>query len=101
MPSPLEVRSTGPEDWREAMRLAGKVALISGGARGMGAVEARLFAAEGAKVVLGDIREAEGRQVESEIRETGGEAVFVRLDVTSEADWQKAVDTAVARFGKL
>jgi NAD(P)-dependent dehydrogenase (short-subunit alcohol dehydrogenase family) len=83
------------------MRLEGKVALISGGARGMGAVEARLFAREGAKVVLGDILEAEGRQVESEIRSTGGDAVFVRLDVTSEADWQQAVDTAVARFGKL
>jgi NAD(P)-dependent dehydrogenase (short-subunit alcohol dehydrogenase family) len=83
------------------VRLEGKVALISGGARGMGAVEARLFAKEGAEVVLGDILEPEGRKVESEIRTTGGEAVFVRLDVTSESDWQHAVDAAVARFGKL
>ncbi len=83
------------------MRLAGKVALISGGARGMGAVEARLFAQEGAKVVLGDVRDTEGRAVEAEIRKAGGEAVYVRLDVTSEADWQNAVDTAVNRFGKL
>lgn len=83
------------------MRLEGKVALISGGARGMGAVEARLFAKEGAKVVLGDILEVEGRTVESEIRAAGGDAVFVRLDVTSEADWKNAVDTAVNRFGKL
>jgi NAD(P)-dependent dehydrogenase (short-subunit alcohol dehydrogenase family) len=83
------------------VRLEGKVALISGGARGMGAVEARLFAKEGAKVVLGDILEVEGRKVESEIRTTGGEAIFVGLDVTSESEWKHAVDTAVARFGKL
>ncbi|MBI4639278.1 MAG: glucose 1-dehydrogenase, partial [Candidatus Tectomicrobia bacterium] len=83
------------------MRLEGKVALISGGARGMGAVEARLFAKEGARVVIGDILEEEGRRVEAEINETGGEALFVRLDVTSESAWQNAVATAVARFGKL
>lgn len=83
------------------MRLAGKVALISGGARGMGAVEARLFATEGAKVVIGDILEAQGHSVATEIKATAGEAVFVRLDVTNEADWQQAVATAVERFGKL
>ncbi len=83
------------------MRVAGKVALISGGARGMGAVEARLFAREGAKVVLGDVLEAEGRAVEAEIGKAGGVAVCVRLNVTSEADWKSAVDTAVNRFGKL
>ena len=83
------------------MRLEGKVALISGGGRGMGAAEARLFASEGAKVVFGDVLEAEGQQVEAEIAEAGGEAVFVHLDVTSEADWQRAVDTAVERFGGL
>jgi NAD(P)-dependent dehydrogenase (short-subunit alcohol dehydrogenase family) len=83
------------------VRLEGKVAVISGGARGMGAVEARLFAKEGAKVVLGDVLDADGRTVESEIRATGAEAVFVRLDVTSESDWKNAVDTAVARFGTL
>ena len=83
------------------MRLEGKVALISGGARGMGAAEARLFASEGAKVVFGDVLEAEGQQVEAEIAEAGGDAVFVHLDVTSEAEWQNAVDTAVERFGGL
>src|SRR5919201_7114731 len=83
------------------MRFAGKVALISGGARGMGAVEARLFAREGAKVVLGDVLGDEGRQVEAEILGSGGHAVFVRLDVTSEADWKHAVETARSRFGKL
>ena len=83
------------------MRLEGKVALISGGARGMGATEAKMFAREGAKVVIGDVLEEEGRQTEAEINETGGECLFVKLDVTSEAEWQMAVATAVARFGKL
>ena len=83
------------------MRLAGKVALISGGARGMGAAEARLFAAEGAKVVLGDVLADAGRRVEAEIAETGGEALFVNLDVTSEDDWREAVEAATRRFGAL
>ena len=83
------------------MRLAGKVALISGGARGMGAEEARLFASEGAKVVLGDVLEEEGRQVEAEIKEKGGVAKFVKLDVTEEKEWEDAVNTAVSLFGKL
>jgi NAD(P)-dependent dehydrogenase (short-subunit alcohol dehydrogenase family) len=83
------------------MRLAGKVALISGGARGMGAVEARLFAKEGAKVTIGDLLEDEGRKLEAEIAAAGGEAIFVHLDVTSESEWQHAVETTVSRFGKL
>ena len=83
------------------MRLEYKVALISGGARGQGAAEARLFAREGSKVVIGDILEDEGRQVEAEINELGGECIFVNLDVTSADAWQNAVDTAVNRFGKL
>ena len=83
------------------MRLEGKVALISGGARGMGAVEAKLFVQEGAKVVFGDIREEDGQKLEAEIAESGGEAVFTKLDVTNSDDWQSAVDLAVSRFGKL
>jgi NAD(P)-dependent dehydrogenase (short-subunit alcohol dehydrogenase family) len=83
------------------MRLADKVAMISGAASGMGAEEARLFAREGARVVIGDILEAEGKQVEAEIKAAGGEALFVRLDVTREADWQAAVHTTVSRFGQL
>ena len=55
------------------MRLEGKVALISGGARGMGAAEAKLFAREGAKVVIGDVLGEEGRQTEAEVNEIGGE----------------------------
>jgi NAD(P)-dependent dehydrogenase (short-subunit alcohol dehydrogenase family) len=67
----------------------------------MGAAEARLFVAEGAKVVIGDIREAIGRGLEAEIKAAGGEAVFVRLDVTNETDWQQAVAIAEQQFGKL
>ena len=83
------------------MRLENKVALISGGARGMGAAEAKLFAAEGAKVVVGDVLEEEGRQTEAAINEVGGECLFVHLDVTDEGSWQSAVAETVSRFGKL
>jgi cyclopentanol dehydrogenase len=83
------------------MRLAGKVALISGGARGMGAAEAKMFAREGAQVVLGDVLEDEGRAVEAEIAAKGGKAAFLRLDVTREAEWQAAVALAERRFGRL
>ncbi len=82
-------------------RLDGKVAIISGGARGMGAAEARLFAWEGAKVVLGDVLDELGAQVERDIKEGGGEATFVHLDVTSSASWQSAIQTAESRYGKL
>ena len=83
------------------MRLERKVALISGGARGQGAVEAKLFAREGAKVVFGDILDESGKQVEAEIHEAGGEAAYVHLDVTREDDWRTAVNTAIDRYGKL
>ncbi len=82
-------------------RLSGKVAIISGGARGQGAEEARLFASEGAKVIIGDILDSEGIRVESEIVEQGGEAKFVRLDVSIEEDWSKAVQLAISEYGKL
>ena len=83
------------------MRLEGKVAFISGGSRGMGAEEARLFAKEGAKVVIGDVLEDEGQRLAAQIGEEGGEALFVALNVTSEAQWQAAIAATVARFGKL
>lgn len=83
------------------MRLTGKVALISGSAGGMGAAEAGMFAREGAKVVVADVLEAEGRQVAAAISAGGGAARFVRLDVTSEADWRAAVAAAVDDFGRL
>ena len=83
------------------MRLEGKVAFISGGSRGMGAEEARLFAKEGAKVVIGDVLEDEGQQLAAQISEAGGEALFVALDVTREDQWQAAIAATVAQFGKL
>ncbi len=83
------------------MRLEGKVALISGGANGMGAEEVRLFAREGASVVIADLLEDEGKRVEAEVNESGGKAVFVRTDVTVEADWERAVGKTVSRFGRL
>ncbi len=82
-------------------RLDGKVALISGGARGQGATEAHMLAQEGAQVVFGDILDDEGRQVEAEIRAAGGDATYVHLDVTSEDAWRAAVETAVNTYGKL
>ena len=81
------------------MRLEGKVALISGGARGMGAEEALMFAREGAKVVIGDVLDGEGREVAAQI--PGGQAIFVRLDVTKEADWQRAVSMAEEVYKRL
>ena len=82
-------------------RLDGKVVLISGGARGQGALEAELFTAEGASVVFGDVLDDEGHAVERRITEAGGEAVYLHLDVTSDGDWTAAVDLAESRFGKL
>jgi cyclopentanol dehydrogenase len=82
-------------------RLDGKVALISGGARGQGAAEAKLFVREGAAVVFGDVLDDEGKQVEASIRAGGGQATYVHLNVTREADWRAAVATAVQSYGKL
>ena len=82
-------------------RLAGKVALISGGARGQGAAEAQLFVREGAAVVFGDILDDEGKKVEASIRASGGQATYVHLNVTREVDWRAAVATAVQTYGKL
>ncbi|WP_328315866.1 SDR family NAD(P)-dependent oxidoreductase [Streptomyces sp. NBC_00388] len=80
------------------VRLDGKVALITGAGRGQGAAEARLFVASGARVVLTDVREDEGREVAAGL---GGAAVFVRHDVTDAESWAAAVATAADRFGRL
>ena len=82
-------------------RLEGKVAIITGAAHGMGAVDAALFSRESARLVLCDILEEEGAQVEARINESGGEAIFVRIDVTRDEDWEKAVKAAVSRFGRI
>jgi len=74
---------------------------VSGGASGMGRSEAEIFAREGAKVILADVLEAEGKQVADKIVSGGGQARFVKLDVTSEAEWDAATKAAVSAFGKL
>ena len=79
-------------------RLEDKVALITGGARGQGEAEARLFVAEGARVVVADVLDAEGSKVAAEI---GDQARYVHLDVSDEAGWQSAVAETVSLFGKL
>ena len=90
------------------MRLEGKVALITGAAAGVegalmgfGGAAARLFAREGAKVVLTDILVEQGERSAAEIREMGGDAIFVKLDVTSDEDWQKAIEATLAAYGRL
>ena len=83
------------------MRLENKVAFVSGGARGMGAAEARLFAQEGAKVVIGDVLDDDGLQTEAAINDMGGECLYVHLDVKSEDSWASAISETVNRFGKL
>ena len=82
-------------------RMDGKVALISGGARGMGASEARMFAAEGASVVIGDILDEEGESTAADVRAAGGQCLYRHLDVTSETDWNDAVGFALSQYGKL
>jgi NAD(P)-dependent dehydrogenase (short-subunit alcohol dehydrogenase family) len=84
-----------------AGRLAGKVALITGGAAGMGAAFVRVFAAEGAKVVAADIQDELGRKVAEDVNRTGGQALYVHLDTSRQRDWTAAVAQTVARFGKL
>ena len=87
---------------REAAgRLEGKVAIVTGSAEGIGEATAKLFAREGAKVVVADINELKGRKVAEEIRDEGGDGVFAPLDVTSEKDWQRLMEETVARFGKV
>jgi len=83
------------------MRLDNKVALITGAASGMGASMARIFAREGAKVVVADVLEEEGRRVVADITQANGAAIFRHLDVTSEAEWRVTIEATLAELGKL
>ncbi|MDP6549315.1 MAG: glucose 1-dehydrogenase [Dehalococcoidia bacterium] len=82
-------------------RLDGKVAIITGASRGQGEAEVKLFVREGAKVCFGDILDEEGMRLEAEIRELGGEATYVHLDVTKEEEWQRAIQHTEATYGRL
>ena len=83
------------------MRLEGKTAIVTGGGAGFGEGICRRFAAEGARVVVNDVNEQDGRRVEHAIREAGGEAAFVYADVSSDADTGRLVGEAVERYGGL
>lgn len=82
-------------------RLQGKVAIVSGGAMGIGRATTTMFAEQGASVVLGDIDEDQGTRVVEEIRAAGGVAAFMKLDVAEEADWRRVVSDTVGLYGKL
>jgi len=82
-------------------RVKGKVAIITGGAGGLGKAEALLLAQEGAKVVVTDIAEARGKKVAEEIRHQGGKAIFVKHDVTIEQGWREVIEKTLAEFSKL
>lgn len=83
------------------MRLKNKVALITGAASGMGESTARVFAREGAKVVIADLLAHEGAKIAGSIVASGGEAIFVQLDVADESQWQAAVRKTVAEYERL
>jgi NAD(P)-dependent dehydrogenase (short-subunit alcohol dehydrogenase family) len=89
--------------WRTGgeMRLEGKVSLITGGGSGMGMVAAKLFAAEGARVVLTDVIDEAGEKTRAEIEKSGGQAIYVHADVSVEGDAEAMVTAAVERFGRL
>lgn len=83
------------------MRLKDKVAIVTGGAHGMGEAEARLFAAEGARVIVADILENEAEMVASDTRAGGKEAMPAKIDVTSESEWIELIGKVVATYGRL
>ena len=82
-------------------KLDGKVALVSGAARGQGEAEARLFAREGASVALGDVLDEDGERVAASIVDTGGQALYGHLDVRERSDWRALVERARDEFGRL
>ena len=82
-------------------RLEGKIAIVTGAARGMGEVEARLFAEEGATVVLCDVTDDTGQRVADDIVSSGGSAEYAHLNVTDEDNWRQVISDTVSRHGRL
>ncbi len=82
-------------------KLDGQVALISGGARGQGERQARLFAREGAAIAIGDLREEDGNRVAESINDTGDQAIFRKLDVSDQSSWAEMVEATTEQFGRL
>jgi len=83
------------------MKLRDRVAIITGAGSGMGRASAILFAKEGAKVIVADLNEETGKETIEQIKNNGGEAVFVKVDVSNEDDVKKMIQTAVDHFGKI
>ena len=83
------------------MRLENKTTLVTGASKGMGESEARLFASQGANVVLCDVDEREGEKTVKSITESGGTAEFMQCDVTNESDWERVINTTTNKFGSL
>lgn len=88
----------GPRRGKAMDRLKGKVALVTGAAKGLGEADARLFAAEGAQVVLTDVDDSSGQRIAGEI---GASAAYMRLDVRHEAEWEKVIGAVLERYGRL
>jgi NAD(P)-dependent dehydrogenase (short-subunit alcohol dehydrogenase family) len=82
-------------------RVKGKVAIVTGAARGLGKAQALLLAREGAKVVITDIDETQGKKAAEEIGQEGGEAIFIKHDVRSEQDWKGVIEKTLSEFSKL
>ena len=83
------------------MRLENKTTLVTGASKGMGESEARLFASQGANVVLCDVDEREGEKTVKSITESGGTAEFMQCDVTNESDWKRVINATTNKFGSL
>jgi NAD(P)-dependent dehydrogenase (short-subunit alcohol dehydrogenase family) len=83
------------------MRLQGKVGIITGGGKGIGAATARMFTGEGAKVVIADVDDTAGEALVRDLREGGADAVFVHMDVTKETDWKHVVAETLKAFGRV
>jgi NAD(P)-dependent dehydrogenase (short-subunit alcohol dehydrogenase family) len=84
-----------------AMRLTGKVTLVTGAAQGIGEVVVRTFAKEGARIFIADVKDDKGKQVAQEIEKSGGKASFIHLDVTQEDSWKQAIQSVTSQAGRL